>query len=58
MYILMVGTFYIFNCNARFKVLVIGGEMWMGSDTTSDTASNKYSITVLIIYIYIYIYIF
>ena len=37
MYILMVGTFYIFNCNSRFNVLVIGGEMGMGSDTTKMT---------------------
>ncbi len=37
MYILMVGTFYIFNCNSRFNVLVIGGEMGTGSDTTKMT---------------------
>ena len=37
MYILMVGTFYIFNCNARFNVLVTGREMGTGSDTIKMT---------------------
>ena len=37
MYILMVGTFYIFNCNSRFSVLIIGGVMGTGSDTTKMT---------------------
>ena len=37
MYILMVGTFYIFNCNARFNVLITGREMGTGSDSTKMT---------------------